>query len=147
LKRIKKNELIISRFTDSLKIDDDENIYDKDEMKLIKLINNINGNTSNVHWISLRNECIDLLCIKGSHNFFVKFMSILVKIDPKHYDEHDEFFKYLHQLSIWRENQRNTEMLIEHLCELYINHCKNDELLNKIKKIIQVCTQINLIII
>lgn len=139
LKGIKSNELIISKFTDILKIDDDESFYDHDEIRLIKLINNLNGNTTHVKWNSLRNECIDLLCLKGRHNFFVRFMSVLVKIDPKYYDENHELFKYLHQLAIWRDNKsKNTEMLIEHLSELYINHCKNDELLNKIKIIIQV---------
>ncbi|KAL7016653.1 hypothetical protein ACKWTF_010082 [Chironomus riparius] len=138
LKKIKSNELIISRFTDSYKIDDDVRFYDQEEIRLIQLINNINENTTHVRWISLRNECISLLCLKGRHNFFVKFTSVLAKIDPKYYDENHELFKYLHQLSIWRDNKsKNTEMLIEHLCELYINHCTNDELLNKMKIIIQ----------
>ncbi|XP_070490858.1 uncharacterized protein [Chironomus tepperi] len=137
-KRIKSNELIISRFTDNMKIDDFDSFFDQDEIKLIKLINNVNGSMTHVRWISLRNECIDLLCRKGRHNFFVQFISVLVKIEPNYYDEHHEFLKFLHQLAIWRDNKsKNTEMLIEHLGELYINHCKNDELLNKIKIIIQ----------
>ena len=61
------------------------------------------------------------------------------KIDPTYYEENQQFLKFLQQLAMWRDNHnKNTEMLIESLCELYVNHYENDELFNKIKIIIQV---------
>lgn len=141
MKKVKTSELIIPRYNDNVfKLDDDEHFfYDRDERKLFETLQSFqNGNVTHVMWISIRNQCIDLICLKGSLEFFIKFMSVM-KIDPKYYEENYEFFKYLHQLTIWRDNKsKNTEMLIDNLCELYINHYTNDELLNRINIIVQV---------
>lgn len=141
MKNVKLNEFKISLTAcDAAFFDDDELLYDENERRLIESLQNLNGNLSYVKWISVRNECIDLICSTStSIGFFVKFIGYLVKIDPKYYDENHEFLKYLHQLTMWRESDsKNNDSIIENLCELYINHHESDELLNKIKIIIQV---------
>lgn len=118
----------------------DDFMFDVDEDKLLKGIDNYNFNQHS-NFTNFRNECIELICFSASTEFFRKFMKLLYHKDLKFFEENKEFFNFLYYLQDWRENgydSNETEKLLENVSRFYFIYKDNEFLLNRVKFITQV---------